>query len=178
MQFSLKSETENEVSQSCPTLCDLTDCNLPGSSIRGIFQARILEWVAISFSRGFSKTRDWTWVSRIVDRCFTIWATKEVNVPLVSLIFLKISLDFPIILFSSISWHWLLRKAFLSLLASLWNSAFKWVYLSFPPLPFTSLLFTGICKASLDNHFGFFCISFFGEWSWSLSLYNVMNLHP
>ena len=53
------------------------------------------------------------------------------NVPLVSLIFLKRSLVFPILLFSSISLHWWLRKAFLSLLAILWNSAFQWVYLSF-----------------------------------------------
>ena len=52
------------------------------------------------------------------------------NVPLVSLIFLKRSLVFPILLFSSISLHWSLRKAFLSLLAILWNSAFRWVYLS------------------------------------------------
>ena len=50
------------------------------------------------------------------------------NIPLVSLIFLKRSLVFPILLFPSISLHWSLRKAFLSLLASLWNSAFKWVY--------------------------------------------------
>ena len=49
------------------------------------------------------------------------------NVPLVSLIFLKRSLVFPILLFSSISLHWSLRKAFLSLLAILWNSPFKWV---------------------------------------------------
>ena len=58
------------------------------------------------------------------------------NVPLVSLIFLKRSLVFPILLFSSISLHWLLRKAFLSLLAILWNSAFRWLYLSFSPLLF------------------------------------------
>ena len=75
------------------------------------------------------------------------------SIPLVSLIFLK---RFPILLFSSISSHWSLRKAFLSLLALLWNSAFKWVYLSFSPLPFASLLFTAICKASSDNHFAFF----------------------
>ena len=56
------------------------------------------------------------------------------NVPLVSLIFLKRFLVFPILLFSSISLHWSLRKAFLSLLAILWNSAFKWVYLSFSHL--------------------------------------------
>ena len=63
------------------------------------------------------------------------------NVPLVSLIFLKRSLVFPIVLFSSISLHWSLRKAFFSFLAFLWNSVFRWVYLSFSPLPFASLLF-------------------------------------
>ena len=130
---------------------------------------RILEWVAIPFSRGSSQTRDWTWVSHIVGSCFTIWATREVNVPLVSPIFLKRSLDFPILLFSSISLHWLLRKPFLSLLAILWNFAFMWVYLSFSPLPFTSLLFTAICKAYSDNHFTFLCVSFSWGWTWSLS---------
>ena len=53
------------------------------------------------------------------------------NVTLVCLIFLKRSLVFPILLFSSTSFHWSLRKAFLSLLAILWSSAFRWVYLSF-----------------------------------------------
>ena len=43
-------ESESEVAQSCPTLCDPMDCSLPGSSIHGIFQARVLEWVAIAFS--------------------------------------------------------------------------------------------------------------------------------
>ena len=66
------------------------------------------------------------------------------NFPLVSLIFLKRSLVFLILLFSSISLHWSLRKAFLSLLAILWNSAFKWEYLSFSPLLFASLLFSAI----------------------------------
>ena len=77
------------------------------------------------------------------------------NVPLVSLIFLKWSLVFPILLFSPMSLHWSLRKAFLSFLAILWNSALKWVYLPFSPLLFTSLLFTAICKASSDGHFAF-----------------------
>jgi len=77
------------------------------------------------------------------------------NVPLVSLIFLKRSPVFPILLFSSISLHWLLRKAFLSLLAILRNSAFRCLYLSFSPLLFISLLFTAICKASSDSHFAF-----------------------
>ena len=61
----------------CPTLCDLIDCSLPGSSIRVIFQARVLEWVAISFSRGYTWPRDWTRVSCIVGRRFTVWATRE-----------------------------------------------------------------------------------------------------
>ena len=55
------------------------DCSLPGSSVWGIFQARVLEWVAISFSRGSSQPRDWTWVSHIAGRCFTVWATREVQ---------------------------------------------------------------------------------------------------
>ena len=50
----IESESENEVAQSCPTLCDPMDCSPPGSSIHGIFQARVLEWVAISFSKGSS----------------------------------------------------------------------------------------------------------------------------
>jgi len=92
------------------------------------------------------------------------------NIPLVSLIFLKRSLVCHILLFSSISLHWSLKKAFLSLLAILWNSAFRCFYLSFAPLLFASLLFTAICKASPDSHFGFFfCISFPWGWSWSLS---------
>ena len=49
--------------QSCPTLCDPMDCSPPGSSVHGIFQARLLEWVAISFSRGSSWPRDGTWGS-------------------------------------------------------------------------------------------------------------------
>ena len=56
---------------------DPMDCSPAGFSIHGIFQARVLEWVAISFSQGSSQLRDWTWVSRIVNRCFTVWATRE-----------------------------------------------------------------------------------------------------
>ena len=65
-------ESESEVVQSCPTLCDPMDCSLPGSSVHGIFQAIVLEWIASSFSRGSSQSRDQTRVSRIVDRHFTI----------------------------------------------------------------------------------------------------------
>ena len=84
------------------------------------------------------------------------------SVPLVSLIFLKRYLVFSIPLFSSISLHWSLRKAFLSLLAILWNSAFRCLYLYFSPLFFTSLLFTAICKASPDSHFAFLHFLFLG----------------
>ena len=54
-----------------PTLCDLMECRPPGSYVHGISQARILEWVAISFSRGSSQPRDWTLISCIVDKFFT-----------------------------------------------------------------------------------------------------------
>ena len=60
------------VPQSCPTLCNPTDCSPPGSSVHGIFQARGLEWVAISFSRGSFQPRDQTQVSCIVSRFFTV----------------------------------------------------------------------------------------------------------
>ena len=63
---------EEKVAQSCLTLCDPMDCNLPGSSVLGILQARILEWVAIFFSRGSSQPRDQTHVSRVAGRFFTI----------------------------------------------------------------------------------------------------------
>ena len=60
------------VAQSCPTLCDPKDCSLPMSSVHGILQARILEWVAISYSRGSSRPRDRTQVSCIASRFFTV----------------------------------------------------------------------------------------------------------
>ena len=60
------------VAQSCPTLCNPMDCSLPVSSAHGISLARVLEWVAISFSRGSSRPRDRTWVSCIAGRHFTV----------------------------------------------------------------------------------------------------------
>ena len=72
-----KKESESEVTQSCLTLCDPVDCSLPGSSIHGILQERVLEWVAISFCRGSSRPRVWTWVSHIAGRHFALWATRE-----------------------------------------------------------------------------------------------------
>ena len=59
------------------TLCDPIDCHPPGSSVRGIFQAAILEKFAILFCRGSSQPRDQTWVSYTAGRFFTVWATRE-----------------------------------------------------------------------------------------------------
>ena len=53
------------------------DCSLPGSLVHGIFQARVVEWVAISFSRASSQSRDRTWISHTEGRRFTVWATRE-----------------------------------------------------------------------------------------------------
>ena len=65
------------VAQSCPTLWDPMDYSLPGSPVHGILQARILDWVAMPFSRGSSWPRDQTWVSWTTGRFFTVWATRK-----------------------------------------------------------------------------------------------------
>ena len=65
------------VTQSCPTLCDPMDCSPPGSSVHGILQLRILEWVTTPFSRASSQPWNRTWVSCIAGRFFTIWAARE-----------------------------------------------------------------------------------------------------
>ena len=71
----LMNEWVSEVAQLCPTLCDTVD--LPVSSVHGILQARILEWVAIPFSKGSSWPRDRTQVSCTAGRHFNLWATRE-----------------------------------------------------------------------------------------------------
>ena len=73
VKSTLPHRSEVLVIQSCPTLCDLMNCSPPGASVQGILQARILEWVAISFSRGSSQTQ----VSCIASWFFTIWATRQ-----------------------------------------------------------------------------------------------------
>ena len=70
-------QSESEAAQSCPTLCDPMDCSPPGSSLHGILQARVLEWGAISFSRGSSQPRDRTRFSRISGGHSNLWATRE-----------------------------------------------------------------------------------------------------
>ena len=92
-------ESESEVTQSCPTLWDPMDCSLSRSSVHGIFQARVLEWIAISFSRESSQLRNRTQVSHIAGRCFTIWATRVVS------IYLLFSLIIQIFLRLALSWH-------------------------------------------------------------------------
>ena len=99
------------------------------------------------------------------------------NVPLVYLIFLKRLLVFPILLSPLISLHWSLRKAFFSLFAVLWHSAFKWVYISFSPLPLASL-FSAICKALSDNHFAVLHFGCGGDGLDHCLLYNIINLRP
>ena len=71
--------TEELVTQLCLTLCNPMDWSLPGPSVCGILQARILEWIAISFSRRSSQPRDWTWVSHISGRFLTIWASRRAS---------------------------------------------------------------------------------------------------
>ena len=66
-----------EVAHLCPTLCDPMDYSLPGSSVHGILQAGILEWVAICFSRGSFQPRDRTQGSCIAGRFFAVWATRK-----------------------------------------------------------------------------------------------------
>ena len=68
--------SEVKFAQSCPTLWDSKYCSPPGSSVHGVLQARIMEWVAIPFSRGSSQPRDRTWVSCIAGRCFIIWTIR------------------------------------------------------------------------------------------------------
>ena len=67
------------VTKLCPALCDSMDCRPPGSSVHGISQARILEWVAISISRGSSQPRGWTHISCIGKWILYCWATRETH---------------------------------------------------------------------------------------------------
>ena len=105
-------ESASLVAQSCPTLCDPMDCSLPGSSVHGIFQARVLEWVAISFSRGSSWPRDlphrrqtlcrlshhilWIWIQYFRSNSGT---SSWWSIPISSLIWALL-----LVLFSNFSW--------------------------------------------------------------------------
>ena len=67
---------KSKVDPSCPSLWDPLDCGPPGSSVHGLFQARELEWIAVSFCRASSWARDGTQVRCIAGRCITVWATR------------------------------------------------------------------------------------------------------
>ena len=80
--FPRKSSMFVLVTQSCSTLCNSMDCSPPGSSVYGILHARKLEWVGISSCRGSSWPRDWTRVSCITGRFFTVWAQEALTLRL------------------------------------------------------------------------------------------------
>ena len=94
------------VVQSCRTLCDPMDCSPPGFSVYQISQANLLEWVAISFSRGSITPRDWTWVFCIACRFFTGWSTRETLLYIITLnLFIYIEC-FPFLVFGvKFIWH-------------------------------------------------------------------------
>ena len=79
-------EVKMKVAQSCQILFDPIDCNLLGSSVDGILQARIVEWVAISYSRGSSRPRDRTQISCIAGGFFTVQAQRR---PMIYKLYLK-----------------------------------------------------------------------------------------
>ena len=139
----------SEVAQSCLTLCYPMDCSPPGSSGHGIFQARILEWVVISFSRGSSWPRDQTWVSCIAGWLFTLWASWD---------------SLPILLFSSISStdHWG-RLSYPSLLffGTLHSDGYIFPFLLCLSFLFYSQLFIRPPQATILP----FCISCWRFWS-------------
>ena len=86
-----ESEVKVLVAQSCLTLCDPMDCSPLGSSFRGISQARILDWIAIPFSKGIFWPRDQTQVSHTVGRFFSVWATRILwgNMEYINTIYVK-----------------------------------------------------------------------------------------
>ena len=107
-------------SQLCPALCDPMDCSLPGSSIHGILQTRILGWVAIPFSRGSSRPKDPTQVSHTAGGFFTIWTTKQALLRMKSLQMVKPGLKLK--QFNS-------KNAFFtSFVKLLWGSSDSWIF--------------------------------------------------
>ena len=129
--------TKSKVTQSCPTLCNPMDSSQPGSSVHGIFQVRILEWVATSFSRGSSQPRNQIRVFHIVGRPFTIWATREQTwVQILSKEFFWVFLPNDIIsnmsghLTCHFAWKWALLPLWLYVFLSLLE---KWKWEDFFP---------------------------------------------
>ena len=107
-------------------ICDPMACSLPGSSVHGILQAKILEWIAISFSRGSSPPRDWTWVSCTAGGFFTNWDTRETQViasslqfrPLTPSVFLQV-FEWKILI--EVSYRWDIQDTIHVLLLTGWT---------------------------------------------------------
>ena len=118
------------------------DYSLPGSSVHGIFQARVLEWVAISFSRGSYWPRDRTWVSCIAGRRFTIWATREALKILPQNHSSKVSVHWHLAFFTVQLSYWymttgktiaLTRRTFVSIVMSLFLKMLSRLAITFLP---------------------------------------------
>ena len=192
-------DVDIEVAQSCPTLCDPMDCSLPGSTIHGIFQAIILDWVAISFSRRSSWPRDRIRVSCIVDRRLS-WVSfghlcfKSVNFTrIVGLIRRKLFITFMYSSFISVNVIMIfpLLLLFLSiflfscfLLPFLFLSCFLPSFLSFCPFFLPSFLFHSfplfpqsarICEfAKVLNYEFFRFFVFYNQFHWFLLLFDFL----
>ena len=121
------------VAQSCPTLCKPMDCRPPDSSVHGILFTRILEWVAIPFSRESSQPREKTQGSCIAGRFFTIWATREAlphhSTDILVLLWLNISYSSSLLTFFKISkvepksWISAVLGSQSSIITGLWKNA-------------------------------------------------------
>ena len=124
------------VVQSCLTLCDLMDYSPPGSSDHGILQARILEWVSVSFYRGSFWPRDWTQVFCIAGRFFPFWTTREAYVPILETRLLPASIPHLVPITGHLSLAWVICHV----PAPLRYSALKPTIELKPPSPYPPLL--------------------------------------
>ena len=153
------------VAQLSQTLCDPMDCSPSGFSVHGIFQARILEWFAISFSRGSSPPRIWTWVSCIAGRFFNRWAIGEIFTVSHSILYIFLSkyynLSLAYILFIILTWNLINPNSMDSASAQDWTikrSPFKFmavVSCGSLVLPGRATIFPWFIQspAFLDDHF-------------------------
>ena len=149
--------------QLCPTLCDPMTAAPPGSTVHEIFQARILEWVAISFSRGSSWPRDQPLVSCTAGRFFTDWATREANATY------KVCHDISPALSDLVHSVWYSLGPSVLLQMALFHSFNGWVifyYLYVPHLypflcrwTFRLLIYLGYCKWCCNESQGAYILS-------------------
>ena len=149
--------------------CNPVDCSPPSFSVHGIFQARILEWIDISFSRGSSQPRDWTQISPIVDRRFTIWATREVL--FTDYTTLKKFLYFCLLQFS----HLLMEST--SNLYQNVDMKLKWVNFELALRAIISYYYRDLLCKSSSNFFAQLFTLFSGQWPPSLSRLLILYWH-